>query len=836
MCISKRVCTVCHVLWSFIYIGVGAVQFVIGLFFLISLSMLKVGSNIWTGAWNIFIGILSSMLACSGEFTAVKQEGLLFLTISILVVNTVNIVVLEIGEWYLFMTDDMKAFINQKSLKNIVFYARMTTSISTGVAILASFLDSQFTFCSIQKAREPKNARETISDIEYIMPRKQGTPLSNQAQVVHGNYAQSWVFDMDTSGPHTNAYLKTNQVPSDESNKTKDEEEEEDEEDETSDSGEEAEPAQSTFVKPTVHVEPATDESCAVVRHLNYMKSFSRTPSPVGVSESSSQESEMNHPAIYECLEKICEPEIYAAHLSAAKAVSKDRHIPSSKSAIKGMERTMGDGRTDDVADVESSSGAKQAGGNYGDRLITTHSEGAEKVQYASLMLELQQKIRSKKKDTVQTVLVKGPTNPVHSVTTSVKSRETSRGSSQQDSPQDNSQKTDTKDSDTEFSRELEAALQFLQDLESPNTIDTPSETCRSIDGAEVPTLTNSRRGSNCPIAMTVKWRDSLSDHSLEETARRATNRLSMSPPKESLGNGSAGAHAHDAGRGEVGEGAVHANGKEAQTSFTSSSSTRVERSGEKVPSDSSSGYSSPSATTSKLPTPYCSKPSSAHGSTNNLVTSDDHLSYVISEKGSTAVISLFSASKGDRASPSQDISKKPNGILQLNVVSDDMARGGSHSHSSTGLYKNVIRITGDGNTSNAHRRSHRQYLPHTETISEVVSREDASLAISRHEENNVSLYGEAISSGHNNVVPKSDQNVSSSHDSSRWNVRSLLGKKTVTMAPELKNAIVQSESLAYLSELELLARHSRIKSEQRQIEQRVHQKLFGKPPEESDC
>ncbi|KAG8238140.1 hypothetical protein J437_LFUL017598, partial [Ladona fulva] len=199
----------------------------------------------WIKYLDRYMGILSSMLACSGEFTPLKQEGLLFLTISILAVNVINIVILEFGEWYLFMTDDIKDIINRKSLENIVFYAHMTTSISTGVAILASFFDTQFTFCSMQKAREPKNTKETISDIEYIMPRKQGTPVSNQAQAVHGNYAQSWVFDMDSAGPQTNtAYLKTSQAASDESNKEKDDEEDKDDEVETSDSEEEAEQQQ----------------------------------------------------------------------------------------------------------------------------------------------------------------------------------------------------------------------------------------------------------------------------------------------------------------------------------------------------------------------------------------------------------------------------------------------------------------------------------------------------------------------------------------------------------------------------------------------------------------
>jgi recombination DNA repair RAD52 pathway protein len=50
--------------------------------------------------------------------------------------------------------------------------ARVTTSISTAVAIVTSFLDSQFTFCSMQRSRPPKKSlHEPVSDIEYILPR-----------------------------------------------------------------------------------------------------------------------------------------------------------------------------------------------------------------------------------------------------------------------------------------------------------------------------------------------------------------------------------------------------------------------------------------------------------------------------------------------------------------------------------------------------------------------------------------------------------------------------------------------------------------------------------------
>jgi hypothetical protein len=85
------------------------------------------------------------------------------------------------------------------------------------------------------------------------------------------------------------------------------------------------------------------------------------------------------------------------------------------------------------------------------------------KYQYASLMIELEQAIQNKKDDEPGTASPGGS------------------GSTDPSTLKDNS--------DTEFSKELEAALQMLQDLGSPNTIDTPSEPSRSIitDTSSVP-------------------------------------------------------------------------------------------------------------------------------------------------------------------------------------------------------------------------------------------------------------------------------------------------------------------------------------------------------------
>nr|CAD7612332.1 unnamed protein product [Timema genevievae] len=127
MCMSKRVCAALHVIWSLVYVGTGSIQLIAGIFFLISLPVFRVGSNIWTGAWNIVVGIGGGMLSCVGDLNAKKQEALLFFTISILALNVVNIVILEVGEWHYFLTDTTREFLSQKNVKKLVFYGSVHT-------------------------------------------------------------------------------------------------------------------------------------------------------------------------------------------------------------------------------------------------------------------------------------------------------------------------------------------------------------------------------------------------------------------------------------------------------------------------------------------------------------------------------------------------------------------------------------------------------------------------------------------------------------------------------------------------------------------------------------
>ncbi|KAB0796998.1 hypothetical protein PPYR_11059 [Photinus pyralis] len=427
-----RVITIVQVLWSLIYVTCGAVQLVAGIFFIISIPEFYLHSNIWTGAWNVIIGIASGMTACFGQLSARRQEFLLYMAVSILAVNAVNVVLIE---WCLYWTDLLSKLIANRPYQTLIYCACFATRIAGAMVIIVSFIDSQLAFCTMETAKKQtasklRRSHEQVTDIEYIIPRQK----SSKPYSAYNAYAQSWVFDADTGSCSNHSanspYIKLSQNgtpknPSLQHNV------------ETT-----PKPTKVTHVigNPVVQIEEASDDSTSNSdRKLNYMKSFSPCASPVVLSACSSQLSlntnSVSNPPIYECLEKLTEASVYRSRLNSALSNKEEEN------QYQFPQQVM-------LRRVEA---------------ITPQGE---KVQYASLMKELQSAIGNKKES--ETV------SPQSSTKTNSKS------SSRQDSS-----RTDGKNSDAEFSKELEAALQLIQDLESPNTIETPSETKSSLDGKE---------------------------------------------------------------------------------------------------------------------------------------------------------------------------------------------------------------------------------------------------------------------------------------------------------------------------------------------------------------
>ncbi|CAH1986666.1 unnamed protein product [Acanthoscelides obtectus] len=531
-----------------------------------------------------------------------------------------------------------------------------------------------------QRTKKLRRSNEQVSDIEYIIPRPKNSKPSPQAP--YDAYAQSWVFDAENNPSCSNSkdhsgYFRVvqNGTPKKPA----------------SGGGRSTRGMQNGIVKetshlidnPVVQIEEASDDSNSgrSDRKLCYMKSFSRSQSPVALSASSSQvsldapppvevaTSVVNPPAIYQCLEKLTEPTIYRTRLNTALSSKEEEYYQAPQAVVM--------------------------------RKVEATSPRVEKVQYASLMKELQKAIISKKDPP-------SITSPQSNASDSDKTHTTSKSSSRSDGQ---------KSSDADFSKELEAALQLIQDLESPNTVETPSDAAKS---PMAPT------GG---AALTV-WRGSDVSESSDKTLSAVGSLAEITSP---MSDGQPAAMAELL--------KVHQQ-TEVKGIVTLPTGWQPWNRGS-IPihypdSQSTSGYSSPT----QGPTPNWSTTSSVSGSNPELKPT----SYSIRNTDSSTVISLYS---------STPVATKSKSVT-------------------------LVKITSDEGVPNPTLTTFRPPAP------------------------------KAVEPPHSN-----------------WKLNSLLRKKKhVGLPPELESAIIKSESLAYLTDLELLARHQRNQEMQREIEKKVVQQL----------
>lgn len=159
MCL--KICAALHALWGMIYTAAGSIQLVAGIFFLLSLPVFRMGSNIATGAcvsitegktlqvqtcnqgwvlrsepslWigifydrisllqNVLIGVGTVMLSCFGDLSKSRSEKLIILTFIALGINVINLVVLEIGEWNYFLSPKDRETISSHNVEELVYY------------------------------------------------------------------------------------------------------------------------------------------------------------------------------------------------------------------------------------------------------------------------------------------------------------------------------------------------------------------------------------------------------------------------------------------------------------------------------------------------------------------------------------------------------------------------------------------------------------------------------------------------------------------------------------------------------------------------------------------
>ena len=61
------------------------------------------------------------MICCSGPLSILKAQGLLLMSLVVIVVNLINLVILEVGEWRGFLSEKDRIYIQEKGMDGLMY-------------------------------------------------------------------------------------------------------------------------------------------------------------------------------------------------------------------------------------------------------------------------------------------------------------------------------------------------------------------------------------------------------------------------------------------------------------------------------------------------------------------------------------------------------------------------------------------------------------------------------------------------------------------------------------------------------------------------------------------
>lgn len=132
---------------------------------------------------NCFSGVTIILLGCAGSVTTLKAQGFLLLSLVVAIVNLVNLVILEVGEWRGFLSTQDRNFIKDNDLDGLMYSAYLCTTISTVIAMITSFLASQHAFC-FQQILAEKDSKIIHHHFDHHQPH----PPPSTQQPTQSNY------------------------------------------------------------------------------------------------------------------------------------------------------------------------------------------------------------------------------------------------------------------------------------------------------------------------------------------------------------------------------------------------------------------------------------------------------------------------------------------------------------------------------------------------------------------------------------------------------------------------------------------------------------------------
>lgn len=182
-----------------VLVFLGLVHLVAGVYFMLALPMFQLGSNLWTGAWCGICGVILGTIGWKQQ-TLRKGQVILVASLSVLVVEVANLVIIQVGEYRVFLSENDRRVIvedNQDLTMQIAFWL---TTLVTAMGIVVSFFGAQYLFCVVVrgprvKGHMPVTRSLSEEDLHHRQDGPDSTPsLEDVVALPDPAGSSAWVY------------------------------------------------------------------------------------------------------------------------------------------------------------------------------------------------------------------------------------------------------------------------------------------------------------------------------------------------------------------------------------------------------------------------------------------------------------------------------------------------------------------------------------------------------------------------------------------------------------------------------------------------------------------
>lgn len=165
-----------------IFTILGIVQVSTGVYYYLSVPVFKLLFNAFVGFTSLIIGLVGLIILCVCLSNVRKYELILYCSTAIIFLNAINLVFLEFGQLKDVFSEHYRQRIKDSSYDLLPEEnGRMVTSVTALLAVLIGFLESQFTFCCLNRVQymvyEQRLVKKDVNpeasaDLEYVIEKK----------------------------------------------------------------------------------------------------------------------------------------------------------------------------------------------------------------------------------------------------------------------------------------------------------------------------------------------------------------------------------------------------------------------------------------------------------------------------------------------------------------------------------------------------------------------------------------------------------------------------------------------------------------------------------------